>query len=115
MNPPVDHMVFDLFLHEDLERRIRPGIEAHLHRMPLEAHPGDRCLTRLPGSLKLGLLRRGLDHAGCNVYPRQSALMNHVLEKIGWPANECIGFRCKVEYPVWRAGYHIPFEYVELS
>jgi len=113
INSPVEHMIFDVFLHEDLERRIRTSVEAHLYRMPLEARPGDRWLTQLPGTLKLELLGRGLRNAGSGTYPKKVALMDRVLREVGWVADQFIGFRCEVEYPVWRGGYRIPFEYVE--
>lgn len=111
VNYPSRHLIFDVYLHRDMERMFRPSIDVQLWGPNLDTHPADRWLTRFPCGPRLELLGAGLQHARSDGYARHAELTAHLFERVGWKANEFVGFRCEVAYPVWRAGYCMGFEY----
>jgi hypothetical protein len=110
-NIPARWIVFDTFLHMDLARRCIPSLEVHLW-MPDVARPAAaRWSTRFPGGPRLELMGPGLRHAGSASYPRYVELLRHVLGRVGWDAQEYVGYRCELAFPLWRAGYCMLFDF----
>jgi len=112
VNCPSRRLIFDVYFHRDMERLFRPAIDAQMWFPNLESPTGDRWLTRFPAQPKLQLLGVGLSAAASPFYARQAELTAHSFERLGWDPNELVGFRCEVEYPIWRAGYCMTLDYI---
>jgi len=102
-------LVFDVFLHRDLERRVRPSIDAQLWYPNLSSPGKDRWVTRYPDQPRLQLLGEGLGRSQSEAWPEHDRLCKTMFERVGWDAAEFVGFRCEVAYPIWRAGYCMSF------
>lgn len=102
-------LVFDVFLHRDLERRVRPHIDAQLWYPNLSSPGGDRWVTRFPDTPRLQLLGEGLAHARSEAWPGHADLCRVLFQRVGWDPGAFVGFRCEVAYPIWRAGYCMSF------
>lgn len=112
VNGPSARLIFDVYLHADMERQFRPSIDALLWSPDLSAPAADRWTIRLPNQPRLQLLGRGLTHAGSELYSRHGEISHAFFGHIGWDPDDFVGFRCEVRYPVWRAGYCMGFEYL---
>ncbi|MFT3683966.1 MAG: hypothetical protein QM783_03390 [Phycisphaerales bacterium] len=112
VNGPSARLILDVYLHADMERNFRPSIDALLWSPDLNAPAAERWTIRLPNQPRLQLLGRGLSHAGSELHPRHAEVSNAFFGHIGWDAEDFVGFRCEVRYPVWRAGYCMGFEYL---
>ncbi|MCB9853494.1 MAG: hypothetical protein H6819_10395 [Phycisphaerales bacterium] len=110
---PARHLVFDVYLHRDMERRFRPTIDVQLWGPNLDTHPADRWLTRFPNGPRLQLLGHHFDDAHTDAYPRHAELTRYLFDRVGWRHSMFVGFRCEVAFPIWRSGYCIRFEPVE--
>ncbi len=112
VNCPSQRLIFDVYFHRDMERLFRPAVDAQMWYPNLESPTGDRWLTRFPAQPKLQLLGVGIGSAQSPFYARHAELTAHTFERLGWDPGELVGFRCEVEYPIWRAGYCMNLEYV---
>jgi len=112
VNCPSARLIFDVYLHADMERLYRPGIDALMWGPNLDAPAQDRWTIRLPNQPRLILLGRGLSHAASEHYARHAEVSAAFFGQIGWDPDAFVGFRCEVRYPVWRAGYCMGFEYL---
>lgn len=110
VNWPVQNLVFDVWIHERLERMFRPAIDALLWYPKLSMPGGDRWATRFPSQAKLELLGRGIGAAGTAMWSRHGELTEHTFRRIEEDPNDFVGFRCEVQFPIWRAGYCMSFE-----
>lgn len=108
-NCPSTRLIFDIYLHADMESRFRPSIDAQQWYPNLSAPGGDRWVLRYPNVPTLELLGRGLGNSASSGYPRHAELTRVFFDRMGWDAGEFFGFRCEVEYPVWRGGYCMKF------
>lgn len=107
---PARHLIFDVYLHRDMERMFRPTIDVQLWSPNLDTHPADRWTTRFPNGPRLQLLGHNFDDAHSDAYPRHAELTRYLFNRVGWRHREFVGFRCEVEFPIWRSGYCIRFE-----
>lgn len=111
VNCPSRSLVFDVYLHEKLERKVRPAVDAMMWYPHLSVPGSDRWISRFPGQgVKLQLLGRGVGSAGTPTWDRHAELSRWIFDRVGLPDREFFGFRCEVDYPIWRAGYCITFE-----
>ncbi len=111
INFPTRRMVFDIYLHRDLARACIPALDVHLWRPDFAAHPGDRWQTRFASGPKLELLGGGLNNAATAAYDRQEELSGFLFEQIEQDSASFIGFRCSLDYPIWRTGYCMSFDF----
>jgi hypothetical protein len=102
-------LVFDVFVHKDIERRVRANIDAQLWYPNLSSPGGDRWVTRFPDQPALQLLGEGLSRARSDAWPRHAELCRTLFDRIGWDPGEFVGFRCEAVFPIWRAGYCMTF------
>ncbi|MEX0876953.1 MAG: hypothetical protein WD114_05800 [Phycisphaerales bacterium] len=109
VNCPTARLIFDVYLHRDLERMVRPTIDSQLWYPNLSSPGGQRWITRYPSPPRLELLGEGTGRARTAAHPRHADLTATLFHRLGWDASEFVGFRCEVEYPVWRAGYCMSF------
>ncbi len=110
VNWPVQNLVFDVYLHEKLERMFRPSIDALLWYPGLSIPGGDKWATRFPSQTKLELLGRGISASHSALWHRHGELTQHTFDRIQEEPGDYVGFRCEVQYPIWRAGYCMSFE-----
>jgi hypothetical protein len=109
---PTARLIFDVYLHADMERLFRPSIDALLWSASLDIPEDDKWVMRLPAQPRLQLLGRGLSHAPSDLYPRHAELTRYFFDHIEWNPEQFVGFRCEVVYPIWRAGYCMGMEYL---
>lgn len=110
VNCPTAQLVFDIYLHRELERLVRPAIDAQLWYPNLSSPGGQRWITRYPSPPRLELLGEGISRAQTKLHPRHGELTHLFFDRLGWDPSEYVGFRCEVIYPVWRAGYCMSFQ-----
>ncbi len=108
---PSRHMVFDTYLHRDVARKCLPSLETHLWSPEVGRQGATRWSTRFPGGPTLRLLGPGLNGAGTGAYARMGELTARLFAGMGWEPEEFIGYRCEVDYPIWRAGYCMVFDF----
>jgi hypothetical protein len=108
---PARHLIVDVLLHRDLATCSIPSAELHLVRPGFEEQVGHRWMTRFPESPRLEVLGAGLRGAKESRWPRQRELLLHALERVGWPADEMVGYRLEEPFPVWRAGYLVRLDF----
>lgn len=102
-------LVFDVFLHRDLERQVRPHVDAQMWYPNLSSPGDDRWVTRFPDPPRLQLLGEGIERTRSDAWPAHAELCRTMFQRVGWDADAFVGFRCEVAYPVWRAGYCMTF------
>lgn len=110
-NCPARRLIVDVYLHEDIERLYRPSMDVQLWNPNLSLPDEDRWVSRLPGTVRLTMLGRGLSLAACESYKRHGELTQYFYERIGWDPERFVGFRCEVVFPIWRGGYVMSFDY----
>lgn len=111
INFPARRMLFDVYLHRDLARACIPSLDTHLWRPDFAAHVGDRWQTRFTETPRLELLGPGLANAASSLYSRHGDLTRHLFGGIGGAPGQYVGFRCRVDYPAWRTGYCMSFDF----
>lgn len=111
VNFPVRHLVFDLYLHRDLARACIPSVDAHLWRPDFAQHIGDRWQTRFGDAPNLELLTQGLRNAATPNSPRHAEMTRFLFESVGQDPEDFVGYRCAADYPMWRTGYCVSFDY----
>ena len=109
VNNPARHLLLDVYFHRTLARKCIASMSAHLWRPDIDTTSGRRWRTRFPRSPSLEIL--GAHTPPTPAYPRQADLTAHVLDAVGWNRDDFVGFRCALEYPIWRAGYCMAFDF----
>lgn len=111
VNFPVHRLLLDVFMHKDLARQCVPGLDVHLWRPDFAQHVGERWQTRFHRPPSLQLLSPGLERAQTSAWNRYTELLTELFATKGYDPNDYVGFRCDTEYPIWRTGYCIAFEF----
>jgi hypothetical protein len=111
VNFPCRHLLFDVYLHRDLARASLPSLDAHLWGPDFAQHVGERWATRFADAPPLQLLGPGLRRGAPAAWPRMPDLTRHLFERVALEPDDFVGFRCDVEYPLWRAGYCVSFDF----
>lgn len=113
---PSRWLLMDIYLERSLARGGTPQIAVFRLGItgPLaHSDPDCRWFDRLPEDPPLELLGPGIARRPSRAYPRCRELAAHLLERAGWAADQFIGFRCEVEYPIWETEYLMSFRYDE--
>ncbi len=114
-----------MFLHRSLAQASIPSLDCYAlgNRGPIAAPDAgehgpapvnlasQRWFDRLPARPRLDHLGVGLESAGSTDYPRLARLLGHLFESQGWSADEFVGYRCQVDYPVWGVQYLMSFDF----
>lgn len=108
---PARRMVFDVWLHRDLAAACQASVETHLWTPDAHSHIRARWSTRVPGGPRLQPLAGGPAGAVSDAWPRTAELTTHLFSQVGWSADEFVGYRCDVAYPLWRGGYCVSFDF----
>ena len=111
VNFPVRRLVLDAYLHRDIASRCIPALDAHLWRPDFAQNAGERWQTRFPNPPTLQVLGRGGDRAKTDAWRRYAELRELIFASRGLNADDFVGFRCDVTYPMWRTGYCMSFDF----
>jgi len=112
VNCPAKHLIFDVYVHREMDREFRPSIDAQLWYPNLGSPGGDRWISRFPDQPRLELLGPGIERAFTPTYPRSLELAAYFFDRLGLDPVEFVGYRCETSYPIWRAGYCMRFEHL---
>jgi hypothetical protein len=126
---PARNLVMSIHMHRSLAQASIPSLGSYFlgsrgpvsapsaarHDGPSAGFTAHRWFDRLPDRPRLELLGFGLEHSGSSAYPRMSELIEHLLRSQGWTAEEFVGYRCQVPYPIWGAQYLVTFDFSEGS
>jgi hypothetical protein len=107
---PARHLVMDVYLDRELARACLPSAAMHAHSISLTPNQ-DRWSSELPHRPPLRILPRGADDADCAQSPRQGEFVRTLLDGVGWSARDLIGYRIELDYPVWRVGHVMSFQF----
>jgi hypothetical protein len=124
---PAQDLVMAVYLHRSLARSSIPTLAAYVvgNRGPIASPDtgrydaattnlaADRWFDRLPGRPRLEHLGMGLEQVSCRAYTRYGELIEYLCEAQGWDADEFVGYRCQVSYPVWGVQYLLTFDFGE--
>ncbi len=111
VNFPVRRLVLDAYLHRDIASRCIPALDAHLWRPDFAQNAGERWQTRFPNPPRLEVLGRGTAGAKTDAWNRHAELRELIFKSRGLDAEDFVGFRCDVTYPMWRTGYCMSFDF----
>ncbi len=73
--------------------------------------PRDRWYDRLPGSPAIEYLGLGTSRLHGSPYPRLAPLAEHLFRLGGWEADQFVGYRMSVEFPVWNTHHLMWFDF----
>lgn len=108
---PARRVLHDVFLHRDIARMCIASLETHLWT-PTEGRVMARWSTRIPGGPRMTLLGQGLSGASSPAWERYTELLKYGFEHAGgWDPDDYIGYRCELEFPLWRCSYHFLFDF----
>lgn len=108
---PARRMVFDVFLHRSMARQCIASLDLHATPPDVAGRQAERWLTRLPRPPRLTMLGDDVSSAGTSAYPRYVELLDTMLGRLRWPAEEFVGFRCEVDFPMWNGVYIMSFDF----
>lgn len=108
---PARRMLFDVYLHRSMARQCIAGLELHATPPDIAGPQAERWLTRLPRPPRLQMLGDDIRAAGSPCYTRYVELLLHMFHRLDWPADEFVGYRCEVEYPMWNGLYIMSFDF----
>lgn len=111
VNFPVRTLIFDIYLHRDLARLCIPSVDQHLWRPDFAATIGDRWQTRFPDSPPLEVLGPALRAAAPDASPRHNDYTKFLFDRASIDPRSFVGYRCLLEYPIWRTGCCVSFDY----
>ena len=110
---PAQRLVFDLYVHKSMTTPAGPLFTAFYWSQATTGDPAKDWAEQLPGTPPLQLLGRGLQHAAHPAWTRHGELARTIFDRLDWPADEFVGFRADIPFPVWAASYCITFDYTD--
>ena len=101
---PTRHCTFDLYLHHTIAEANALSGDCHLWGTSLLAPPEDLWMTRFADQMQFTELGAGTDGASSPAYAQHAELTDYMFEHHGWHNEDFVGFRCAMEFPIWRSG-----------
>jgi hypothetical protein len=111
MLTPTARLVFDVYLHRSLAIASVPACGAFQYTMSMSDDIGENWPFRLPGTYRLSLLGAGLGQAGCEAWEGHAAATRYLFGQTGWRADDYVGHRLDVEYPLWGSSLYQWFDF----
>lgn len=108
---PTRRLLFDVYMHRSLAMQCVPIVGAYRWCPEVLANPLPSWNERLPGRVSLELLGPGLANAASPAWSRHAEMARFVFAELGWDAEEFVGFRCDVAYPIWNSGVFMSFDF----
>lgn len=112
---PARALLFDVYLHRELAQGALADLDLYVWSPTLEQSLADHWFDRLPTQAALQVLGRGLGRARSPLFDRHAELTRHVFDQVEWPAEQFVGYRCGVQYPMWGGAYAMTFDYSATS
>lgn len=107
---PASALVFDVYLERSYAQSALPELDLYVWAPGMERSMAEHWYDRAPGAPRLELLGQGLRRAPTELYADHAPLTAHVFERVGWAAEEFVGFRCATRFPLWGGAYCLSFE-----
>lgn len=75
--------------------------------------PSERWFDRMTHRATVEYLGPGFEGIDVDAYPRMRELYAHLLAANSWDAEDFLGFRCVVEYPIWSTEYLLSLDFAK--
>jgi len=111
VNFPVRRLLLDAWLPREESRACIPSLATHLWGPDFATDESRRWQTRFARSPVLQLLGSGLASVRASANPRHTELTSTLFASAGLNPDDYTGVRCAVDYPIWRAGYCVTFDF----
>jgi hypothetical protein len=110
---PTRRLVHMCFMPRDMAGACTPSTGAYFWTPGSAAEPWATWYDRLPCHETLELLGEGLAQASSPGLARTGELAAFMFERLGWKAENFVGYRMSVAYPHWGAGYALMLDFAE--
>jgi hypothetical protein len=111
MQTPAMRLVFDVYFHRSLALASVPSAGAFQYTMSFSDDPEQNWPFRVPGIYRQELLGTGLRNSGHEAWDRHGDAAAHLFEQTGWRADEYVGHRLDVAYPMWGSTFYQWFDF----
>lgn len=108
---PTARLVLEQYLHRDLAAGCVPTACAYRSSTQLLRDPESVWYNRLPEPLKVEVLGPGLSGPDSSPWSLRQQALAAAFEQLGWRADEFVGYRLDVPYPIWSSMYVLWFDY----
>jgi hypothetical protein len=106
---PMRRLIFDVYLHKAMAMSSMATLSSHLFGTQVDVWQ-DAWLTRLPFGPRLQMLGpwSSLPPGENDAAALDAA--RHLFAAADWDPGDCVGYRCDVLYPIWRASHMMQFD-----
>lgn len=111
MTTPAARVVFDVYLHRSLALASVPACGVFQYTMSFSVDMDENWPFRLPGQYRLELLGPGLTNAASTAWVKHAEAAKHLFARTGWRAEEYVGHRMEVEFPMWGSTLYQWFDF----
>lgn len=108
---PTRRLVFDSYVHRSIAIATLPDVGTYSWDPSILTSPRKSWYERLPGSPRLELLGPGIERAATPAWDRQEELTKLMFDRLGWPAEDFVGYRTEVAYPLWGSACMMIFDF----
>ncbi len=111
MMTPAARLVFDVYLHRSLAMASVPSCGVFQYTMSFTGDMDANWPFRLPGQHRMELLGRGLGNSDSPAWGRHAEATRHLFAMTGWPADEFVGHRMDIPFPLWGSTAYQWFDF----
>jgi hypothetical protein len=111
ISTPAARLVFDVYVHRSIAVASVPSSGVFLYTMSFSANMDENWPFRLPGQYRLELLGAGTGNAESPAWSRHADATAHLFEQTGWRADDFVGHRMDIEFPMWGSAVYQWFEF----
>jgi hypothetical protein len=108
---PARAMLVDAYMPVSEARGALPSVGVHLWGPDHDMQAAPSWRTRFPQSPKIQLIGRGLDGVESPLHARHRELTMLAFQRVGVDPDAYVGYRLAINYPIWRAGYCLSFDF----
>ncbi len=112
---PTRRVLLHAYLHRSMAKRCLA--EAFVHQRSVEALSDgpEPWFDRLDQRLVVEILGSDLGAAGTGASPRQERFLARLFQETDWSPSDFIGFRVRLDHPIWGCRYTLAFEFTDDS
>lgn len=109
---PVETLIFDVLLHEDVFPGCEPTLRVYDTALGGSVDINDRArdIDRLDVSESIEYLGWNAATFRATEIPRYTEIIAHACKKMGWDERKFRGYRCRAQYPVYSSQMSMVFE-----